>query len=522
MGTDLKSADISKMHQALRLARDLLASQLEAAGEPAAREPYGAWLRRAEELDGRLPIDATAAEAGLEGLKGIFLEVDRAARGAARLVLDAELKGYPIKDAAQRGTDVEKILADLRPRLCDQELEKLLALSELPPPRQDEDRLSPHAILATELLSDAVRRQATSIHIVPGPSMILVYYRIAGEMRPFMELPLSAKNTIAAKLKIVAWLDITAKFPQDGDILPQREGCAGLPPARVRTLPTLHGERICVQLREGAAPSLKLGDLGLGAKDLTRYEAILKNGGLVLHAGLTESGRRTAIFSALKTLADRGRNVYGAVAYEPAYEVPGVSLTIAHGLNDSMSYGALLRSFGLRDPDAVGIDALHLHDTLEIALKLAAKGTLILASVHVPDAVGALRRVFDMGASPDLVRLALTGVCAHRLVRRLCLECRQSYRPSKEELAALGGNAAKLQRAAGCGKCQHTGYRGWVPVVELLIVDGALRSRLEAGATEQEWGELAARGGMMPWKTTLKERVLDGSTSLAEALTHGL
>ena len=400
---------------------------------------------------------------------------------------------------------------------------KLWGIFEQPAPRADEDRLSPAAVLAGELLQDAVRRQATDLHIIPGAQTVLVSNRIAGELRPLLELPLSAMNTISAKLKIVGWLDISNKnIPQDGTIRLEREGCAGLPLARIRTLPTLYGEAIHMHFQEPTASWLPLGEVGLVGKDLARYEALLKGGGLILHAGLGGSGRRTAVLSSLKVVADRGGNAYGAQAYEPAYPVPGVSLTIAHSLNDSMGYDALLRSFGLRDPDAVGLDALHLHDTLEAALKLAAKGTLVLASLHVPDAISALRRLFDMGVSADLVRVALKGVCAHRLVRRLCAGCKQPYPSTKEEAAALGQPAPRLYRAAGCGKCQHTGFRGVVPIPEVLSVDAALRSRLERETTDDEWRKLAVAAGMTPWRETLKGRVLDGSTSLAEALSQGL
>ncbi|MEK7858894.1 MAG: ATPase, T2SS/T4P/T4SS family [Elusimicrobiota bacterium] len=520
MATGFDSADVSKMRHGLSLARDLLEAQLHAIGKPAADQPYAAWLLRAEELDGRMPEDS-AVEAGLEVLKGVFLELDRAARGVTRLLDDAQLKSG---EAAKRAPDVERILDDLRPRLGDKGLEKLHAIMAQPDPRAEEDRLSPALVLATELLVDAAARQVAALHIIPAAQTALVSHRVAGKLRPFMELPLSAMNSITAKLKIVGWLDISnKKVPQDGTIRPEREGCAGLPLARVRTLPTVWGECICVQFATPEPSWRPLSALGFGADDLQRYETLLRSGGLILHAGLGGSGRRTAVLSALKAVADKGGKAYGALAFTAAYDVPGVSLTIASGGEDMLSYGALLRSFGLRDPDAVGFDSLERQDTFEQALKQAAKGTLVLASLHVPDAVSALRRIFDMGVSADLVRVALKGVCAHRLVRRLCPDCKQPYDPTKEEAAALGApKEVKLHRAAGCGKCRHTGYRGVVPVLEVLSVDAALRSCLERETTDEEWRKLAVAAGMTPWRETLKGRVLNGSTSLAEALSRGL
>ncbi|MBI4424207.1 MAG: Flp pilus assembly complex ATPase component TadA [Elusimicrobia bacterium] len=511
------SADVARLRQGLRLARELAESLLESAAGGA---PYASWLARARELEASLPA---APGPALEGLKGAFLELDRAAIGIVRLLTEAVLAGRPVQDPDKRLEGLGRILSDLRLPLGDPAIDGLVALARRPASSEASAELHPAAALVEAVLTDAARRGASEIHVAPAPGAALVAYRLSGELRPILEFPADYLAVFATRLKIVAWLDIAErKRPQEGAILPGREGAEGLPRADVGTLPVLGGERLYVRLPPGPAP-VEPPAIGLGARDLLRYRALCRGGGLLIHGGPRGSGRTTALLSSLQELADRGLSAYAALESEPAAAPPGVSITIARA--GDTTYESLARLYGRRRADAFGLDGPSDGPSLEAALRQAAGGAVALVALHVPDAVAALRRLVEMGLPPDLIRLAVKGACGHRLVRRLCRDCRAPYDPTAEERAALGAAPAaggELYRPVGCSRCQHTGYLGVVPVVELLAVDEPLRRALGPEAVDARWRELAVGGGMTPWRDILRERVLAGETSLAEAVAQGV
>ena len=544
MGQDEPAPDLRKLKQAALMAAEIMGLLLEAlrqefaAGRWAAYEaakgfldgPCGAWLGRASSLTREAPQD-DEAELG-NRLRGAFLDLERSCRAFVRLLHEEKRcrrdevcagEGLaPIQSHEENLKDLVGILRSMAPALSEPGLRQLIELADAPEPPENSRVAHPSARLAGLLLLDAGRRGASDIVVAPGSWVSLVQYRLGGVMVPILELSLPFHRALVARFKSMAGMDLGAR-----KALPERlQGAAAAaeeedaPRAMVRVLPTVHGERLDVHLQGPPKVILRPAELGFAKADLERFEALLAaRSGLIVHAGPSGTGKRTAVLTGLATTALAGRDSCAVLSRQP-FDAPGVTVSLTHA---AAEHAALLRGVLERRAGAVGLDHLQNPELLAGALQAASQGALVLAALTRDGAVAALRHLCEEGADLSLVRSCLLAVCSHRLPRRLCA-CRKTGAASAREREALGGADAdlKLGRPVGCPACLHTGFRGVVPVFELLVVGENLRDLLRPGVPDEDWLKAAQADGMRPFRLGLADLVREGATSFGEAMRWGL
>jgi len=372
--------------------------------------------------------------------------------------------------------------------------------------------------LINAILSQAVKENASDVHIEPYQDYLVVRLRVDGALREVLRPPRSFASLLVSRIKVMARLDIAEKrLPQDGRISLRIGGHTV--DVRVSTLPSAHGERVVMRLLDKQAGRLDLAQLGLDpvSHDLLR-EVIRKPHGMVLVTGPTGSGKTTTLYAAMAEINDRSRNIL--TVEEPVeYYIDGIGQTQVNSKVD-MSFARGLRAILRQDPDVVMVGEIRDLETAEIAVQAGLTGHLVFSTLHTNTAVGAVTRLRDMGVEPFLLSSTLLAVIAQRLVRLLCTQCREDYpaAASERELLGVAGDAPlTLYRPVGCTACGDSGYRGRTGIYELLLVDDALRGLIHDGAGESALEQAARRrtGGI--FQDGLR-RVLAGDTALEEVL----
>jgi general secretion pathway protein E len=354
------------------------------------------------------------------------------------------------------------------------------------------------------LLTQAARDGASDIHIEPFESSSLVRFRVAGTLRDVVRPRRELHAALVSRIKIMASLDIAEKrLPQDGRITLRIGGRAV--DVRVSTLPTGHGERAVLRLLEKEAGRLDLGRLGMSPATLDTFDRLAHQPhGIVLVTGPTGSGKSTTLYSALNRIDSTTINVM-TVEDPIEYDLEGIGQTQVNARID-MTFAKALRSILRQDPDVIMIGEIRDLETAQIAVQASLTGHLVLATLHTNDAVSAITRLIDMGVEPFLLSSSLLGVCAQRLVRKLCPQCRQPDPVS-------GG-----WRAVGCLACNRTGFTGRTGIYELLVVDDELRALIHRNAGEGEIRTAALRAGMQTMRDDGQRWVQAGVTSLDEVV----
>ena len=354
------------------------------------------------------------------------------------------------------------------------------------------------------LLTQAVRDGASDIHIEPFESYSLVRFRVDGALRDVVRPRRELHAALVSRIKIMASLDIAEKrLPQDGRITLRIGGRAV--DVRVSTLPTGHGERAVLRLLEKEAGRLDLGRLGMASTTLGMFDKLVHQPhGIVLVTGPTGSGKTTTLYSALARIDATTVNVM-TVEDPIEYDLEGIGQTQVNARID-MTFAKALRSILRQDPDVIMIGEIRDLETAQIAVQASLTGHLVLATLHTNDAVSAVTRLIDMGVEPFLLSSSLLGVGAQRLVRRLCLQCR-------EPDPVAGG-----WRAVGCLACNRTGYAGRTGIYELMVVDDDIRALVHRNAGEGEIRISAQRHGMQTMRDDGQRWVADGTTSMDEVV----
>ncbi len=367
--------------------------------------------------------------------------------------------------------------------------------------------------LINALLTEAVRKNASDIHIEPFESRLLVRFRIDGVLHEVLSPPRGLANALVSRIKVMARLDIAEKrLPQDGRIGLK---IAGRPvDVRVSTIPGSHGERVVLRLLDKQAGRLDLDQLGMDEATRMRLESMVtRPHGIILVNGPTGSGKTTTLYGALTRLNDATRNII-TVEDPIEYYLDGVGQTQVNARVD-MTFARGLRAILRQDPDVVMVGEIRDIETAEIAVQASLTGHLVLSTLHTNSAVGAVTRLVDMGVEPFLLASSLIGVLAQRLVRRLDADSREAYPAGEAELAAFGRPASDT--GVTLYRPGDGGYRGRSGIYELVPVDEAMRSLIHNGAAEAEL-ERHAR--------TLAPSILDdgwrvattGTTSVEEVL----
>ena len=381
----------------------------------------------------------------------------------------------------------------------------------------DAENDAPVIRMINALLTQAVRDNASDIHIEPFETRSVVRYRVDGTLKDVVEPHRALHAAMVSRLKIMAELDIAEKrLPQDGRITLR---LAGRPvDVRVSTLPTGHGERVVLRLLDKDAGRLDLEKLGMESVTLNQIDELMNQPhGIVLVTGPTGSGKTTTLYAALSRIDASVTNVM-TVEDPVEYDLDGIGQTQVNPRID-MTFARALRAILRQDPDVIMIGEIRDLETAQIAVQASLTGHLVLATLHTNDTASSVTRLTDMGVEPFLLSSSMLGILAQRLVRCLCKTCREAYEPSLAELTLLeGATPTVLYRPVGCAACTNTGYHRRTGIYELLRVDDGLRRLIHDRVGEQELREYAIQHGMHSLRQDGMRLVVNGITSLEELL----
>ncbi len=398
-----------------------------------------------------------------------------------------------------------------------------LDLDELAETLEPEDLMeadddAPIIRLINALLSEAIKINASDVHIEPFENRMRVRFRVDGMLREILKPPGNIAPLVISRIKVMAKLDIAEKrLPQDGRISLRVAGRAV--DVRVSTLPSGHGERVVMRLLDKQAGRLDLEQLGM-SKSVhdTFYELLHKPHGIILVTGPTGSGKTTTLYAGLSVLNVNSRNIL-TVEDPIEYYIDGIGQTQVNAKVD-MTFARGLRSILRQDPDVVMIGEIRDLETASIAVQASLTGHLVLSTLHTNSAIGAVSRLRDMGVEPFLLASSLIGLMAQRLVRNLCPHCKKPHEITEKEREWLGMDTEDrtvIYSAVGCNECNHLGYIGRSGLYEFIPVDHHLQGMIHEGEGEQAMEDYART--ISPSLTQDGKRmILKGRTSLEEVL----
>jgi len=384
---------------------------------------------------------------------------------------------------------------------------------------------APVVKLVNLILTDAIKRGASDIHVEPYEKEFRVRFRMDGTLYEIMNPPLKLRDAITSRLKILAKLDISEKrLPQDGRIklkMKLNEKNKELD-FRVSVLPTLFGEKIVMRLLDKDNLQLDMTKLGFEPESLVKFEeAIFKPWGMVLVTGPTGSGKTNTLYSALSKVNSPEVNIM--TAEDPVeFNLPGINqvqMKEAIGLN----FAATLRSFLRQDPNIILVGEIRDFETAEVAIKAALTGHLVLSTLHTNDAPSTINRLMNMGIEPFLVATSVQLIAAQRLARRICANCKEAVEITPQALMNLGYKKEEIgtftvYKGRGCDKCNNTGYKGRVALIEVMNIDDELRDLILAGGTAIDIKRKAAENGMISLRRSGLIKIKGGVTTIEEVV----
>jgi type IV pilus assembly protein PilB len=385
--------------------------------------------------------------------------------------------------------------------------------------REAED--APVVKLVNLILTDAIKKDCSDIHVEPYEKSFRVRYRIDGVLYEVMKPPIKLRSAITSRIKIMSELDIAERrLPQDGRIK-LKLGKGKEMDFRVSVLPTLFGEKIVLRLLDKSNLQLDMTKLGFEQAQLDDFkECIHQPFGMVLVTGPTGSGKTTTLYSALSELNGVGENL--STAEDPVeFNLSGINQVQMHediGLN----FAAALRSFLRQDPDIIMVGEIRDFETAEIAVKAALTGHMVLSTLHTNDAPSTINRLLNMGIEPFLVSSAVNCIVAQRLARRICGECvADDAETLREDLLSAGLDESEIagfqpRKGEGCSVCSDTGFKGRVAIYECMVMTEELKEFVLNGASTAEIKREAARGGMVTLRRSALNKLLQGVTTLSE------
>ncbi|MGH1475864.1 type II secretion system ATPase GspE [Yersinia proxima] len=378
--------------------------------------------------------------------------------------------------------------------------------------------------LINTILAEAIKELASDIHIESFGEKIIIRFRIDGVLKNILELQPRVALLLISRIKIMAKLDIAEKrVPQDGRIALNLAGRAL--DVRVSVLPVNHGERVVMRLLDKNSLKLDLESLGMSSKNCNFMKGlVLKPHGIILIVGPTGAGKSTTLYAALMGIDAHERNIM-TVEDPIEFDIEGISQTQVNP-KINMTFSRSLRAILRQDPDVILIGEIRDMETAQIAVQASLTGHLVLSTLHANSAIGAVTRLKDMGVEPFMLSSSLLAVLSQRLVRRLCIKCRQQHTHPQgvlKELIFSGNTSMKGYgyRAVGCNKCNTTGYRGRIALHELLIIDNSLREGIYKGKSELDLSKMVENKS----KTIMQDgidKVISGYTSIEEVMRVNL
>jgi len=382
---------------------------------------------------------------------------------------------------------------------------------------------APIVKLVNLVLTDAVKRGASDIHMEPYEKEFRVRFRIDGVLQLIMNPPLKLKDAITSRLKIMAKLDISEKrLPQDGRIMLKMQigGKKKQLDFRVSTLPTLWGEKIVLRLLDKENLRLDMTKLGFEQESLDKFQkAILKPYGMVLVTGPTGSGKTNTLYSSISQLNQPDTNIM--TAEDPVeFQLGGVN-QVQMKEQIGLNFAAALRAFLRQDPNIILVGEIRDFETAEIAIKAALTGHLVLSTLHTNGAPETITRLMNMGIEPFLVATSVHLICAQRLIRRICKDCAEPVEVPVQALIDEGftpeeAKTVQIMKGKGCATCNKTGYKGRTGLYEVMEVDDEIRELVLVGASALELKKKAIERGMITLRRSGLIKVAQGWTTLEE------
>ena len=456
-------------------------------------------------------------------MTGFNIEPVLASEGA---ILDAIKKHYGSAEDVERKKELEQIVSFIDDGQAesvelDEQDESSLNLAQLEKAAEE----APVIKLVNYILTDAVKRGASDIHMEPYEKEYRVRYRVDGMLATIMNPPTKLRDAIISRVKIMAKLDISEKrLPQDGRIMIKykKDGKMKQLDFRVSVLPTLHGEKVVMRLLDKENLRLDMTKLGFEPESLAKYQkAIFKPYGMVLVTGPTGSGKTNTLYSSIAQLNKPDTNII--TAEDPVeFELHGIN-QVQMKEQIGLNFAAALRSFLRQDPNIILVGEIRDFETAEIAIKAALTGHLVLSTLHTNDAPSTISRLMNMGIEPFLVATSVHLICAQRLGRRLCNECKVEEGLSPQVLIDAGytpeeARTVKVFKPQGCSTCNNRGYKGRLGFYEVLEITDELRELILVGASALEIKKKAIEQGMISLRRSGLMKVAAGISSLEEVI----
>jgi general secretion pathway protein E len=399
----------------------------------------------------------------------------------------------------------------------DEDIDLLRVAQELPEPSDllESDDDAPIIRFINAVLTEAVKDNASDVHVEPYENRLVVRFRIDGVLQEVLQTRRALAPLVVSRIKVMSKLDIAEKrLPQDGRISLRIAGRAV--DVRVSTMPSGHGERVVLRLLDKQAGRLDLSSLGMDDNSLTVMDDLIhKPHGIILVTGPTGSGKTTTLYAALERINDNSRNIM-TVEDPIEYFIDGIGQTQVN-TKVEMTFARGLRAILRQDPDVVMVGEIRDLETAEIAVQASLTGHLVLSTLHTNTAVGAVTRLRDMGVEPFLLSSSLIGVLAQRLVRVLDDDTKVAYVARDFECHTLHIDSDNPPTIYRPGQTDSRGFRGRTGIYELISVDDAMRTMIHDGASEQDL-ERHARASSPSIRDDGRRRVLAGNTTLDEVL----
>lgn len=376
---------------------------------------------------------------------------------------------------------------------------------------------APVVRLVNSMIEQAVKMDASDIHIEPMEASTRVRMRIDGVLQEQMSLSAAAHASIVTRLKIMGNMNIAERrVPQDGRVETVIDGRPV--DLRLSVLPTVNGEKVVIRILGGTGSLLSIQELGLSDANMKLFDEIIrKPNGVLLVSGPTGSGKTTTLYSILGSINKPGVNII-TIEDPVEYRMTGVN-QVQVNPKAGLTFASGLRSILRQDPDIIMVGEIRDDETAQIAVRAAITGHLVLSTIHTNDTASTISRLVNMHVEPYLVSSATSGIIAQRLVRRICPRCKTPYTVSDAQSALLGLDGSEhIYRGAGCHYCNHTGYSGRVAVHEILVVNKEIRALIDSGESVDTVRAAAARNGTLSLQESCLSLVLAGVTTIDEML----
>ena len=384
----------------------------------------------------------------------------------------------------------------------------------------DDIKNAPAVKMVDQILTDAIKRKVSDIHIEPYEEVIRVRYRIDGMLKEILNIDIDALSAIITRIKILADMNIAERrIPQDGRIVTTIDGVPV--DMRVSSIPLITGEKVVIRILDKSNYKIGKEKLGMSKEMLKKLDDIVSSPyGIILVTGPTGSGKSTTLYTVLAELNDGKKNI--TTIEDPVeYTVEGINQVHVNS-KAGLTFAAGLRSMLRQDPDIIMIGEMRDSETAQIGVRAAITGHLVLSTLHTNDAASSILRLVDMGVEPYLAATAIKGVIAQRLVRKICPSCKEEYQASNHEKEILGLSLEEdviLSRGKGCVACGQLGYKGRIGVYEVLQVDREFKDLIITTKNSDVLKDLAVKKGMKTLAMSCQELVLQGLTSISELIS---